>query len=238
MIRIALFTFIFMLPGFTVSAQDLSIEPPAAAAEANIADFTSQVLNLNKIDPYQNPQYTLGSRALSYRLLDQNRRGLGKVNDITIGKNGALESIQAEVIATGFNEVLDFDVTAYNVMPESDAYTVTLTRNQLEKNLSQFLAETKTAAGGEGGQPITVQSLIGARVQTDKRTQVGLVDDVLIQDQQKVAVALLLTLMGRTGKTTVAIPYKDAKIDREGQKATVELSEEEAKIVNNFAKTR
>lgn len=237
MIRLILLICVFMLPGHAIAAEDVPVEKPAPG-EANLANFTSDVLNLNKINPYQNPQFTLGSRAVSYRLLDQNRHGLGEVRDIIIGESGALEAIQAEVIATGFNEVLDFDVTAYNVTPESNAYTVTLTRNQLEKNLSQFLAETKTAAGGESGQPITVQSLIGARVQTDKGAQVGLVDDVLIRDQQKVAIALLITLMGHTGKTTVAIPYKAAKIDRAGQKATVELSEDEAKIVNNFAKTR
>ena len=112
MIRIALLTFAFMLPCLTASAQDTSQETPVKASEASIADYTSRVLNLNKIKPSQNPQYTLGSRAISYRLLDQNRRGLGKVNDITIGENGTLESIEAEIIATGFNEVLTFDITA------------------------------------------------------------------------------------------------------------------------------
>ena len=42
------------------------------------------MLQLNQINPAQNPLYTLGSRAISFRLLDQNRRALGKLSDIRL----------------------------------------------------------------------------------------------------------------------------------------------------------
>lgn len=214
-----------------LSAALLLLTSPAMAADA---DFTAQMLRLNQVDPARNPSYTLGSRATTYRLLDQNRRALGKISDITIGDGGALKSVQAEVIAPGFDDELTFDMAAYDVTPESDAYSVTLTRDQVQDNLSDFLAATESAAGEEGG-PVTVQSLIGARVQTRSGSQVGLVDDVVIDDQRKVAVALLLTLMGGNGnRTTVAVPYGSAKIARSGQKANVELSDAQARIVGNY----
>lgn len=240
---ILLMTCLTMLPAIA-EAQELQIEPMKTVTTAPVPDtpsvqeYTSRVLALNQIDARQNPQFTLASKALSNRLLDQNRRALGKVQDISLNADGTLKAVEADVIATGFDQTLTFDVVAYNVTPETDAYSVTLTREQVENNIPEFLAGMDTASGEEGGQPITVQSLIGARVQTDKGTQVGIVDDVAISDQRKAAVALILTLMGGGGRTTIAVPYKDARIDRLGNKATVEISEDQAKVVSSFARKR
>ena len=238
--RLALFACVLLLPHAASAANEPGpgVQAVAPAASDSIQAYTSQLLQLNQIAPAQNPLYTLGSRAISFRLLDQNRRALGKINDITIGANGVLESIQADVISTGFYQELNFGVIAHNVTPESDAYSVTLTRDQVEDNLPEFLAMTETAAGEEGGGPITIQSLIGARVQSPKTGQIAIVDDVMIDDQQKMAVALLLTLVGGSGQTTIAVPYRSAKISRVGQKAAVELSDEQAKVVTNYAPKR
>lgn len=235
-----------LLVAGTVAAQEEPPMPVIDAApvqapvldEAGLQEFTSRVLSLNQISPLQNPQYKRGTKALSYRLIDQNRRGLGEITDITIGEDGKIRSIEADVMATGFRENLSFDVTAYNANAESDAYTVTLTRSQVQKNLPQFLAGIETAAGEKAGQPITVKSLVGGRVQTNKGTQVAIVNDVLIDEKRKAAVALLLTLMGGTGRATIAVPYGDAKIERVGNKATIELSEEQARVLTNFAKKK
>lgn len=228
-----------------VQAQEMPVMPvieapaevaPVTATQQDIQGYTSRLLVLNQISPKQNPQYKRGTKALSYRLIDQNRRGLGEITDITIGEGGKLLAIEADVMASGFDQSMSFDVTSYNVSPESDAYTVTLTRKQVQNNIPQFLAGIETAAGERAGQPITVKSLVGGRVQTDKGNQIALVNDVLIDEKKRAAVALILTLIGGGGRTTVAIPYADAKIDRVGSKATVELSEEQAQIVRNFAK--
>lgn len=207
----------------------------AVSSAPTIEEYTSRVLALNQISPKQNPQYQLGTKVLSRRLIDQNRRGLGDVTDIALGAGGALKSVEANVVATGFDQDLSFDVTAYNVNPESDAYSVTLTRDQIENNIPEFMANIATAAGDTVNQPITVKSLIGGRVQTNKGNQVAVVNDVLIDEKRKAAVALLLTLMGGSGRTTIAVPYADAKIERLGSKSTIELSEEQARVVNNFA---
>ena len=226
-----------VLPLSVSAQQSPQLVVPTAPA-ASIEEYTSRLLGLNQITPRQNPQYKLGSTALNHRLLDQNRRGLGEVTDITLGEGGSLKSIEADVMATGFDQTLVFDVVAYNVTSDSDAFSVTMTRDQVQDNLPDLMAQMDTAAGEDGGQPITVKSLIGARVQTSKGTQIAVVDDVLIQEQRKVAAALLITLMGGAGRTTVAVPYMDAKIDRRGSKATVEVSEEQARVISNYAKKR
>lgn len=234
-----------LLVPVAASAQEMPAMPvigaaPQAAvtAQPTVQEYTSRVLSLNQVSPHQNPQYKMGTKALSNRLIDQNRRGLGKVTDITIGEGGNLSSIQADVMATGFDQNLSFDVTAYNVSPESDAYSVTLTRDQVQKNIPEFLAGIETAAGDTVNQPITVKSLVGGRVQTNKGNQIAVVKDVMIDEQKKKAVALLLTLMGGTGRATIAVPYADARIDRVGSKATVELTEEQARVVSNFVKKK
>lgn len=205
---------------------------------STIEEFTSRVLTLNQIVPSQNPQYKLGSRALNQRLLDQNRRALGDVTDIILGENGRLGAIEAEVIATGFDQTLQFDVVAYNVTAESDAFSVTMTRDQVEDNLPDLMAAVETASGSGAAPPATVKSLIGARVQTSTGSQVAVVDDVLIQEQQKMASALLLTLMKGGSRATVAVPYADTRITRRGSKATVEVTGEQARILASYAKRR
>lgn len=228
--------FAFLACVLLVSSAAFAAEPVVPAD--NLQSYTAQILKLNQIPPAQNPQYSMGSKVSSFRLLDSNRRALGKINDITLGADGSMQSVQADVLSTGFDQELSFGVVAHNVTPESDAYSVTLTRDQVEENLPEFLAATESAAGEDGTAPVTVQSLIGARVQTGRGSQVAMVDDVVIDDQQKMAVALLLTLMGGTGHATIAVPYRDAKITRNGQKATVEISDEQAKIVSNYALKR
>lgn len=225
-----------VLPVPVQAQQAPQLVVPAAPA-GTPEEYTSRVLMLNQISPRQNPQYKLGTSALNHRLLDQNRRSLGEVTDITLGEAGQMKSIEADVMATGFDQTLVFDVVAYNVTSDSDAFSVTMTRDQVQDNLPDLMAQMDTAAG-EGDQPISVKSLIGARVQTSRGTQVAVVDDVLIQEQRKVAAALLLTLMGGSGRTTIAVPYVDAKISRTGNKATVELSEEQARVIGSYAKKR
>jgi sporulation protein YlmC with PRC-barrel domain len=233
-----------LLASGAVLSQEMPVIPNAGAPSVSapatsgvsIQDYTSRVLALNQVSPAQNPQYRRGTKALSNRLIDQNRRGLGSITDITIGEGGKLLSIEASVMASGFNESMTFDVASYNVNAESDAYTVTLTRKQVQRNTAQFLAGIETAAGDEVMQPITVKSLVGGRVQTNKGNQIAVVNDVLIDEKRKAAVALLLTLMSGSGRTTIAVPYADAKIERVGNKATVELTEDQARIISQFAK--
>lgn len=209
-------------------------EPAAGPAPVSQQDYISQVLDLNRVPPQQNPLYMMGNKVLAYRLLDRNRRALGKMQDITLGADGSLQSIQVHMIAPGFNEELSFDIKAYNATPESDAYVVSLSRDQVEQNLPDLLAGIETAAGES--QPITVQSLVGARVQTDRGRQIATVQDVVIDDDRKVAVALLLTMLG--GNQTVAVPYKTSRIERRGPKATVELSEAQAKVASSYGAKR
>jgi len=240
MTRLALLACVLLLPTAAIAADEPGpgVQAVTPTTSESIQAYTSQLLQLNQINPAQNPLYTLGSRAISFRLLDQNRRALGKLSDITIGAGGALESVQAQIMSTGFDQELNFGVVAHNVTPESDAYSVTLTRDQVEDNLPGFLAATESAAGDDDNGPITVQSLIGARVQNAKGSQIAIVDDVMIDDQQKMAVALLLTLMGGSGQTTIAVPYRSAKVARTGPKATVELTDEQARVVTNYAPKR
>ena len=212
---------------------------PAGAADApqtNDPAFTSAVLELNKVNPAQNPQYRLVSRVTDFRLLDQNRRTLGKVTDVTFDQNGQMIAVEADVTATGFQQTLSFDVAAYNVTPESDAFTVALTRDQVQDSLPSLLGGIETAAGEGDGEPITAKSLIGASVKTTKGDTVGRVNNVLIDERRKVAVALLLTLASGSGQSTVAIPYQAPKIERHNVRASVEITEDQAKIATAYAK--
>ncbi len=212
---------------------------PAKAADSpqtNDPAFTSAVLELNKVNPVQNPQYKLASRVTDSRLLDQNRRTLGKVTDVTFDQQGKMTSVQADVTATGFQQSLSFDVAAYNVAAESDILTVGLTRDQVQNSLPALLGQIDTAAGEGEGQPITARSLIGASVKTPKGDTIGRVDNVLIDERRKIAVALLLTLASGSGQSTVAIPYQAPKIERHNVRASVEVTEDQAKIASAYAR--
>ena len=226
--KLALVAALILLGGASARAAD--------TPQSNDPAFTSAVLDLNKINPAQNPQYKLISRVTDSRLLDQNRRTLGKVTDVTFDQKGQMTSVQADVTATGFQQSLSFDVAAYNVISESDAFTVALTRDQVQDSLPSLLEQIDTAAGEGEGQPITARSLIGANVRTAKGDTVGRVNNVLIDERRKVAVALLLTLASGSGQSTVAIPYEAPKIERHNVRASVELTEDQAKIASAYAK--
>ncbi len=227
-VKLALAAALLLLTGAGAQAAD--------TAQGKDPAFTSAVLELNKTDPAQNPQYKLISRVTDFRLLDQNRRTLGKVTDVTFDQKGQMTSVQADVTATGFPQALSFDVAAYNIVAESDAFSVALTRDQVQESIPSLLSDIATAAGEGDGQPITASSLIGASVKTNKGDTVGRVDNVLIDERRKVAVALLLTLVGSGGQTTVAIPYEAPKIERHNVRASVEITEDQAKIASVYAR--
>lgn len=214
----------------------LGASPVRAAETPQVSDaaFTSAVLELNKTRPGQNPQYKMLSRMTDFRLLDKNRRTLGKVTDVTFNENGSMASVQADVTATGFSQSLSFDVEAYNVTAESDAFSVAMSRDQVQSSLPALLDQIATAAGDS--QPVTARSLIGASVKTDKGATVGRVSNVLIDERRKVAVALLLTLVGGSGQSTVAIPYEAPKIERHNVRADIQLTESQAKIASTYAR--
>lgn len=212
---------------------------PGLGAEAvSDAEFTSGVLDLNQSPPEQDPRYGLATRLTTLRLLDQNRRSLGRVNNLLLGKDGNIVSIDAEVSATGFDESLNFAAVPYNLGVESDAFTVALTREQVQDNLPELLQAIETAAGEGADQPVSVKALLGARVATPAGKGVGRIKDILFDTQKKIAVALLVTLSGGSGQAIVAIPYKAVKIGVNDARSVVELTEAQAKIAAAYARRK
>ncbi len=235
-VKLALAAAIIILGGADAYAADPTQTSAQKPAQTNDPVFTSSVLDLNKTNPVQNPQYKVISRLTDFRLLDKNRRALGKITDVTFDATGKMTSVQADVTATGFSQSLSFDVTAYNVTVDSDSFNVALTRDQVQESIPALLSDIATAAGEGDGQPITARSLIGAPVKTAKGDMVGRVNNVLIDERRKVAVALLLTLVGGSGQSTVAIPYAAPKIERHNVRASVEITEDQAKIASTYAR--
>lgn len=225
---------------FTIllSALMLSILPVMAHAQAMTNDvYTATVLDLNRINPAQNPSYDLGRHVLERRMLDKNLRTIGDVDDIALAPDGKFQSIVSTINTTGFREEVSFNVESYVVEPTPNTFTIAMDKNQIKESMPQLLSGIETAAGEEG--PLMLSSFPGAPIYKSDRTMVAKVKDTLVSTDDNKLVALLITVTsGPNRGRTIAVPYEAALVAKTGATAELNVTDEQANIISTMATGR
>lgn len=225
------------LLSFILCSVILSAAGVAVAADAPSFDkaaYTARFLELNKIDPMKNTKLTAASALLRNRVLDTNMHNLGRIEDITVSaQDGSLQDIITEITAGDFRETLPLNVSLYNINLGSGAFTTSVNIEQLQNNQAELMANLETAAGDEAPNP-TLKNIMKADVKDSAGKRIGKVENVLINDRQKMVAALVIAMMGG-GSSYVAVPYDAKNIKQNGGKTTIELTQDQAKIVADYA---
>jgi sporulation protein YlmC with PRC-barrel domain len=165
------------------------------------------------------------------RVLDKNKRTLGRVQDVLINEDGQIQSLVTHMNLAGLRDTIDIPYAGNVVDPTSDTFTLLFGRDEFEDRMAQILADTAPAAGADGEQAFSLRALSGAVIENDKGDRVGRLDTILFDDQKGRAEALIINLYD-SGRA--AVPFEMVSIRERNNLPTVTLTKGQLKVLKTY----
>ncbi|HRK97563.1 MAG TPA: PRC-barrel domain-containing protein [Alphaproteobacteria bacterium] len=222
-----LFLCLLLLFGRSASAEDGAVD---SDAKMNMKNFTSAVLFAQTNGANRNPKWRRGEKILGWRFLDKNHQSLGKIQDIILnGENGEFEWVKVRPDRLNFVEELGFDRVAHNIRMEGQVMFCDLDKKQIESNSEIF----ENLPLNQENQ-ISLEKLLGSSAVLKDGTIIGKIIDSLSSDKATEVEFLVVMLDGE--RETVSIPFESVRILVKEGELNVEISPEQLKIMQQFAK--
>lgn len=209
----------------------LSFPAYAQGVGANI-----QTLNdYNKLQPLQNPQYERAQKILDRRILDSKNHVVGEVNDVIVGPNGSIQSLNVEFDRMRLPAPVYLNYRDMDIRPAGKSYILKFDEEQIVRLYPEILAQVETAAGGEGD--LSVSKLKGAGILAHDGRKIGQVSDILFSaDGDRVEAVYVGLSAGVLGGKSVAIPLRAAQFGTDNlQKISGIVSNEMADAMIEYA---
>ncbi|MDB2683135.1 PRC-barrel domain-containing protein [Alphaproteobacteria bacterium] len=208
------------------------ITTPAAQAQ-NYGQTFEQIRELNIGNPTNNRRFDRVDQIMKRKIQDRKTHVVGTLKDVIISSRGYVESIEVEFDRLHKTGSVNLDYADSGIKSSPAAYMISLySDDEIEELYPSLLANIQTAAGGEDS--FSAKKIIGATVRTDSGRTIGKVDDVLFDNSGDRARALYVKL-GSRGEG-VAIPFTIAKFDFSDSSKNIEISEEQAKAIDDFVR--
>ena len=225
---------IFFLTVFT-----LACIPASAYAQQNAEQFAMHLQLLNRTPATRNPQFKTWQNIMDARVLDGNRQLVGSLEDLKIDENGSVSELVSEISWVGDkNEIVKHPIGETTFLSGKNFFEVPLSVNADNRVTSpEALAAIAPAAGG--GKLYSFKAMKGAQVLNTGGNWVGIVKDLLIDDEMRAVQALVLEdVPGARRYTEIAIPFDTEHISVNTRYDRIEfrLNPAAAKAVTDFAR--
>lgn len=153
-----------------------------SATPGQVVKFQSDLRDLNRIKPLQNPRHELASDVIGASLVDSENKVIGEVGDVLVDSDGVVKSIFTDLdrLHLGAGVYLDYrDLSVKNV---SSGYKIGMNSQDVENTYPELLANIESASGGQNVG--SVQSLMKMDVYSQDGVHLGRISEVLF-DQSK-----------------------------------------------------
>ncbi len=208
---------------------------PAANAQ-NYGETYQQIQDLNIGNPANGQRFDRVDQVLKRKVQDRKSNVVGTLHDILLSPNGYVDSIQVEFDRLQKREKIDMNYSDAAIKAVPSAYILTLySKEEVEELYPTLLANIQTAAGAE--DIYSAKNIIGAVVRTDTGRVMGKVENVLFDNQGDRARALYVKMSG-SNRSEIAMPFSIAKFDFANGRKDILISEEQAKALTDYARTR
>lgn len=211
-------------------------DTPAVSSEMQ-ASYTAQIIDLNKIKPYQNTRFIKGSALLDKKLLDGNNQSMGTVSEAIISIDSTIENISVDLDSAGFRQEVTLPLEEYQISLKDGVIQTPVTDKQMTASLDRLMAQTAPAAGDQDETPVRLSKVMKADIVRKDGTRIGKVENVMIDDKRKAVAALVVALLGGGNRGTyIAIPYDQKSVKAKSGGGAIEVSDEQAQVIATFAK--
>ncbi|GEM_PF-1645777 len=214
--------------------------PLPAIAQGNISRFENKLYLLNETPASRNPQFLNWQQMFSMKVISGNRQLVGKVEDITVDESGAFTGLVSEINKLNRNEqVMKHQAYEIKFHEPINAFEIPLVLADKQDVSPEALAAIAPAAGG--GKILSLKAMKGAEVKSRAGRRLGVVKDVVFDEQVQAIQALVLeNVPGANRYAEIAIPYDAEQITAVSDYGRIEfhIKNAAAATVTDFAKGR
>ncbi len=209
-----------------------------AFAQSEAEQFTNQLHGLNQTKITFSTRFKSDQDIFSMRVLDVNRQLVGSVEDIKIDESGALVKLISEINRVGRKTNIvqseSYEVTFHE---DISSFEIPLVYDAAQDVSPEALAAITPAAGG--GSIFSLRAMIGAEVHSRSGRWLGVVKNVMFDEQAQAVKALVIEdVPGARRYTEIALPFDPAQIKMTSDYGRVEFRIEPiaAKAIIDLAK--
>lgn len=230
---IAIAAILMAIPGYMAVAGE-----PQETSLTRQAGFAENLLQINRVKPLQNPQYTSANDILKRRIMDYQNKVVGEVVDTIIDKNGYVASLLVDFDRMHLRQNVFIDYQKTGVEGTADGYVLALREDEISQRYPELLADIQTAAGEEG-DVISVKKLRGEALRNERGRKIGTVKDILFAPNGRRVEALYVSVDYDTVRDIgIAVPYNAVKFEGKMDKPNPVLAKADAETLIDFAKSQ
>jgi len=199
---------------------------PARAESMLIA--LQEITEFNTVNRYKHPEFERSADIFDRRVLDNTKRVVGEVQNVTLTGSGSVETIDVDFDRLRLRQTISLNFNDMNVQAVSNAFILGFDDDQIEELYPQLLANIATAAGDEGNYN-SLKNLIDVSFIAEDGRPLGKVRDVLFRKEGDKAEAYYIAMSYRRSRgEMVTIPFTSARVtQRKGQQVV--------QVDNNYA---
>jgi len=210
-------------------------------AQDSEAQYMNQLQLLNQTPIARSPLHKTDQDMFSMRVIDKNRQLVGKVADIAFDESGAMVKLVSDINRIGrresivrndaFEVIFHEDISAFEI-------PLVLSPGDVRDISPEALAAIAPAAGG--GSVYSLKAMLGADVRSRDGRWVGIVKNVIFDEQGQAIRALLVEDVPRARRyKDIALPFDPQQIKVNSDYGRVEFRAEPAaaKAIMDFAKS-
>lgn len=210
---------------------------PSLASAQSLDPYYTRLSEYNRLQPRQNPSWNNLAQVQKNSIVDSKNKVIGNVNDILLGQNGAVETLNVDLNRLQLGQTM-LNYRDMRIRSGSGSYILGFDSAQIRDNYASIMANIDTAAG-EDANTMSARTLKGAAVEAHDGRVIGKVDDIFFSSRADRADALLVNVNFRSIRSKlVAIPFSSVDFTPVGNTLKVKLADNQADTILKFAENK
>ncbi len=207
-----------------------------AASSGDIIAFQSEMGELNRLKPLQNPRHELAKDVLSRTVIDRENKVVGEIDDVLINAQAQVSSIYTVFDRLKFTDGVYLNYETLNVTNASNGYKIGLNADEVVSSYPEFLANIETASGAQS-DIVSAKSLLDRDVIGSKGIRIGKVTEILFDQSGAYVRGLYVNVTYRAIRNRgVAVPFGAFEFTKQYGRPVASIDQDYADAIVVYAK--
>lgn len=196
--------------------------------------YYARLSEMNRIKPYQNPQWDRFDRVQKNAIVDNKNKVIGSLKGVTLGQNGTVEALNVDLNRLQLGQTT-LNYNAMRVRAGSASYILGFSDSAIKDNYASMLANTEPASGS-GFSGISASSLKGAVIEVSDGRRIGKINEVMFSKRNDRAEAVVADISYRGVRAgNIAIPFTSLDFESVGSTHRITMDAALADVLLNYA---
>lgn len=207
--------------------------PQAIAAKSrDVIAFQTNLSEMNRLKPLQNPRHELARDRLKSTLIDRENKVVGVVEDILIDINGAVQTIYAELDRLHLGTGVFLNYNDLGIKKSSNGYKIGMNSDEITTAYPELLANIETASGQIGISVLSVENLLGTDVIGSTGMRLGNIHEVLFDDTGSRVNGVYLHVDHKTIRDRgIAVPFDVLSFEQKPDQVKITIDQDYADAI-------